>query len=111
MERIKSVILLTILLVIVSACSKSDYDFSSVENLGISVATQAKKEGISEEEAEQLLDKLTMECGVDNLDKLMENSMKGGSIPSEKDIEKEMLKSLKKRMSGKTLSELLKSEN
>ena len=39
---------------------------------------------------------------------LMDKAMKGGL--SEDNMEKEMLKSLKKRMSGKTLSELLKSE-
>lgn len=103
MKKTTFSILFGISLIVISACSKpGDYDFSSMENLATSVAMQAKKEGISEEKVQALMLNLTM-----NSD-LMDKAMKGGL--SEENMEKEMLKSLKKRMSGKTLSELSKSE-
>ena len=47
---------------------------------------------------------LNLTMNSDLMDKAMEGKV------NENDLEKEMLKSLKKKMSGKTLSELLKNE-
>lgn len=103
MKKTAFSILLAISLVAVSACSKpGDYDFSSMENLATSVAIQAQREEISEEKVQALMLNLTMNS--DLMDKAMEGKV------NENDLEKEMLKSLKKKMSGKTLSELLKNE-